>query len=149
MNIQDVFNPRPAPRTAAQWAEILREAVRELEAHLGVSGRVTSSTTSDDKAGAVSLHNMVDVVFETGPQLGYDLCGVLGCRVHVGKGVTLDADFLAFAKGIRVPQHRHERLTYGFDPNAPEQDRWSCAGWKPDESGAWGSTKDDSRWRKK
>jgi hypothetical protein len=87
---------------------------------------------------------MVDVVFETEAQLGYDLCGVVGCRVNVGKGVSLDGDFLAFAKGIRVPQHRHERLRYVFDPDS----QWSCAGWTLDESGAWGSTKDNSRWRR-
>jgi len=149
MNPQDVFNPRPAPRTSAQWAEILREAVKELEDHLGVPGRITDTSAKDDKPGAVSIHNVVDVVFDAEPQLGYDLCGVVGCRVNVGKGATLDGDFLAFAKGIRVPQHRHERLTFVFDPNSPDQNKWSCAGWKADESGAWGSTRDNSRWRKK
>lgn len=149
MNLQDVFNPTPPPRTADQWKEILREAVRELEDHLGVPGRITNSATKDDKPGAVSVHNVVDVVFETQAQLGYDLCGVVGCRVNVGKGVSLDGDFLAFANGIRVPQHRHERLTYVFDPKASGANEWSCSGWTPDESGAWGSTKDNSRWRKK
>ena len=145
MNPRDVFNPRPPPRTADQWMEILRWAVQGLEEHLGVPGRITASSTKDDKPGLSSLHNMADVVFETEAQLGYDLCGVVGCRVNVGKGVSLDGDFLAFTKGIRVPQHRHERLTYVFDPGS----QWSCVGWKPDESGAWGSTKDHSRWRKR
>jgi hypothetical protein len=149
VNLQDLFNPRPPPRTAEQWKDILGWAVRGLEDQLGVPGRITATSTKDDKPGPGSIHNVVDVVFETEAQLGYDLCGVVGCRVNVGKAVSLDADFLAFAKGIRVPQHRSERLTYVFDPSAPDQNPWSCSGWKPDESGAWGSTKDNSRWRKK
>jgi hypothetical protein len=149
MKFQDVFNPRPPLRSADQWKDILRWAVRGLEDHLGVPGRITDSSTKDDKPGSTSYHNVVDVVFETHAQLGYDLCGVVGCRVNVGKGVSLDGDFLAFASGIRVPQHRHERLTYVFDPEAPDRNEWSCSGWKPDESGAWGSTKDNSRWRKR
>jgi hypothetical protein len=149
MNLQELFDPRPPLRTAEQWRVILTEAVRALEDHLGVTGRITNSSTKDDKPGSLSLHNLVDVLFETGPQLGYDLCGVVGCRVNVGKGVSLDGDFLAFAQGIRVPQHRHERLTYVFDPKAPDPNQWSCLGWKPDESGAWSSTKDSMRWKKK
>jgi len=88
MNRQAIFNPRPPHRTADQWKEILSWAGRELEDHLGVPGKITSFSTKDDKPGSVSLHNMVDVVFETEAQLGYDLCGVVGCRVNVGKGVS-------------------------------------------------------------
>ena len=145
MNAQDVFNPRPPTRTAEQWKEILRWAVRELEDSIGVPNRITELTAQDDKAGASTIRNSADVVFETQAQLGYDLCGVVTCVVNVGRSASLEGDFLAFAKGIRVPQYRDQRLVYVFDPAST----WSCSGWTMDDAGRWNSTKDSSRWRKK
>lgn len=143
MNDPDVFNPRPPPRTADQWKEILRSAVRELEDAMGVPARLTGFTVRDDRPGFASHDNGADVIFETQSQLGYDLCGVVSCLVNIGEGVSLDGEFLAFANGIRVPQYRDQRLIYVFDPAST----WSCSGWQMDDAGEWATTKDSSRWR--
>ena len=143
MNVQELFNPRPPHRTAEQWKEILRRAVRELEESLGVPARIIDFTVQDDKPGFASSDNGVDVEFETQSQLGYDLCGVISCLVR--EHVSLDGEFLAFTKGIRVPQYRDQRLVYVFDPSST----WSCSGWQMDDTGEWATTKDDSRWRRK
>lgn len=148
MNIAKVFNPNPPLRTGDQWKEILRSLVRELEDHLGVAARTTDFTTQDDKPGSASRDNGVEVVFDTQAQLGYELCGVVRCRVKVGKEVRVHGDFLAFTRGIRVPQHGHQCLVYVYDPKSQEQNKWACSGWMPDDAGKWASTKDSSRWRK-
>jgi hypothetical protein len=148
VNLKDLFNPHPPLRTAAQWRAILEWAVLELEESVGVPGRITDSTVNDDKPGCSSHANGFDVVFDTQPMLGFDLCGRVSCRVRVGQKVGIEGEFLAFLRGIRVPQHAHEHLVYLFNPDSSEPNKWTCTGWM-DNEGGWNRPKDNSRWRKK
>ena len=146
MNVQKIFDPRPPLRTSEQWKEILRWAVKELEELLGVAGRITDFTTEDDKPGYASHDNGVDVVFDTQAELGFQLCGCVCCLVNVGEGVWIDAEFLAFNRGVRVPEHASKSLIYVFSPNSIDRQKWSCSGWEADSFGEWEHYKDDSRW---
>jgi hypothetical protein len=149
VNIQDVLNPNPPLRTAEQWKEILRWAVKELEETIGVAARMTEFRTEDDKAGYASHDNGVDVVFDTQTELGFQLCGCVCCRVNVGEGVWIDAEFLAFHDGIRVPEHASQSLIYTFSADSINRQKWSCSGWQKDEYGEWEGYKDSSRWSKR
>jgi hypothetical protein len=144
MDEQAIFDPDHGPRTADEWAAILRWAVGLLEIVIGVPAKITAHHVSDDVAGDASHDNGLDIVFETEALHGHRLCGMAMCLINVGEGVWIDAELLSF-QGPRRTRNQ-ETLQYQLR-RTDDGPRWIDAGWQADAFDEWASHSGDARWR--